>query len=179
MQPGIPLTLLLIIVSLAGCGGAPQTIRHAPDADVSLSQVRAAPEQFRGATVRWGGSIVAVRNLRDESVIEVVARRLEHGGRPLDEDRSDGRFLARVKGFVDPAIYAAGREVTVRGTVTGMVEQTIGEHRYAYAQVVAEDVYLWPPRLPPQTYYYEPFWDPWYPWGWPYYYPPYHRPYRR
>lgn len=179
MSPRIPLTLFATLAALAGCAGTPTTIRHAPDTDVSLAQVRATPVQFTGATVRWGGSVVSVRNLRDESVIEIVARRLERGGRPLDEDRSDGRFLATVKGFVDPAIHVAGREVTVYGTVTGTVEQAIDEHRYTYVQVAAETLYLWPPRLPSEFYYYDPFWDPWYPWGWPYHRPYYYRPYYR
>lgn len=169
------LWLPLAIALLAGCSSVPEAIRRAPDGAVSLAEARAAPERYRGTAVRWGGSVVTVRNLKDESVIEIVSRRLESGGRPLDEDRSDGRFLATARGFIDPAIYAAGREVTVRGAITGSTEQPIGEHRYRFVQVAAEEVYLWPPRLPPEPYYYyDPFWDPWYPWGWPYY-RPYHR----
>lgn len=171
--------MLLAAAWLAGCSTVPEAIRRAPDAEVTLATARTAPEQYRGTAVRWGGSIVTVRNLKDESVIEIVSRRLESYGRPLEEDRSDGRFLATVRGFVDPAIYSAGREVTVRGTITGSVEQTIGEHRYRFVQVAVEEVYLWPPRVEPVPYYYyDPFWDPYYPWGWPYY-RPYYRPYHR
>ena len=170
---------LLASAWLTGCSSVPEAIRHAPETAVTLTEARGAPEQYRGATVRWGGTIVTVRNLKDESVIEIVSRRLESYGRPLEEDRSDGRFLATVRGFVDPAIFAAGREVTVRGTIAGSIEQSIGEHRYRFVQVAAEEAYLWPPRVEPVPYYYDPFWDPWYPWGWPYYRPYYYRPYPR
>lgn len=170
------IAVIALVAALTGCSTVPETIRQAPAGNVALAQVRADPERLRGTVVRWGGSVVTVRNLRDESVVEIVSRRLESRGRPFDEDRSDGRFLATVRGFVDPAIYAAGREVTVRGTVTGTTEQTIGEHRYRFVQLAADEIYLWPPRAEPvpYPYYYDPYWGPWYPWGWPY-----HRPYYR
>lgn len=171
---------MLVAVLLGGCATTvPEPIRTAPPAEVHVEEVRTAPQTFLGTTVRWGGHIVAVRNLRDTTLIEIVARRLDQEGRPLEEDRSSGRFLAKVAGFLDPAIYAAGRELTVRGQIEGVIEQPIGEFPYTYPLVRAERVHLWPPRpvrVPARPYYYDPFWyDPWYPWGWPYY--PYY-PYR-
>ena len=165
---------LAVLALLCGCAGVvPAPIRTAPEIEVNITDVRREPESLRGATVRWGGSIVAVRNQPNETLIEIVGRRLENDGRPRDEDRSDGRFLATASGFFDPAVYAPGREVTVRGRLEGTVEQLIGEHPYLYPLVRAEHVYLWAPRLEPLPrypyYYYDPYWPrPWYPWGWPY-----------
>jgi outer membrane lipoprotein len=163
---------------LAGCASvAPDTIRLAPPGDVRIAEVRRDPSPFIGTTVRWGGQIVKVQNLREETVVELVGRRLDSDGRPYDEDASEGRFRVRVKGFLDPSIYTAGRELTVRGKVERVVEESIGEHRYLFPQLDAEQVYLWPPRPVPLPYpYYDPYWNPWYPWGWPYYPYPYYSP---
>ena len=163
---------------VAGCATVPEAIRTPPPDDLQPAAVRLEPERYRDAVVRWGGVIAAVHNDADETVLEIVARRLDSQGRPRDEDRSDGRFLARTSGFLDPAIYATGRELTVRGVVEGMVEQPIGEYRYRYPKLRAEQLYLWPVRLPPEpNYRYDPYWPYiWYPWYRPYYYYP--RPHR-
>ena len=84
-----------------------------------------------------------------------------------------GRFFARVAGFLDPAVYAADREVTVYGIVEEVVKRNIGEKPYSYPTVRSERLYLWPVRLAvPYGYYPDPYWyDPFY---YPYRYRPYH-----
>lgn len=169
----IPHVLCLAGLLMAGCTTAPDPIRHAPPADLWPAEVRLDPDRYRGSEVRWGGQIVAVHNHKDETVIEIVARRLDRRGRPLLEDHSAGRFLATVQGFLDPAIYARDREITVRGTLAASAERNIGEFRYRYPVVHVDTQHLWPPRPPPEpAYYHDPFWpSPGYPWGWPYYHP--------
>ena len=161
-------------VLLGGCASVvPETIRTAAPGNVQLAEVRAQPARYTNAEIRWGGNIVSTRNERDHTVLEIVARDLDSDGRPLAEDKSLGRFLVKARGFLDPAVYKSEREVTVRGRIEAVVEQAIGEYRYTYPVIQADDVYLWKPRLPAASYYpyyYDPFWyDPWYPWGWPYY----------
>ena len=176
--------LLVTAALLGGCATpVPEAIRTAPPTDVQLAEVRGEAQRFIGATVRWGGAIASVRNLASVTQMEIVGRRLDSDGRPYDEDQSAGRFLAEVAGFLDPTVYAAGREVTVRGVIERVVEDAIGDYRYTYPLVRAQQIYLWAPRLPPvPPRYYDPYWyDPWYPWGWPYYYPyrypyPYYHP---
>ena len=166
-------------VVLAGCASVvPEAIRTAAPGNVQIAQVREQPQQFRDTVVRWGGNIVGTRNERDHTVLEIVGRDLDDEGRPRKEDRSLGRFLAKVQGFLDPAIYKPEREVTVRGRIEGIVEQAIGEFRYTYPLVQADDAYLWKPRPPPMPYPHHPyyyddpfFYNPWYPWGAPYYRP--------
>jgi outer membrane lipoprotein len=160
---------------LGGCASVvPETIRTAAPGNVQIAAVRAQPAQYRDAVVRWGGDIVSTRNERDHSILEIIARDLDRDGRPLDEDKSLGRFLVKAQGFLDPAVYKPEREVTVRGRVEGVVEQAIGEYRYSYPVIRADDIYLWkprPPPAPPYAYPYPYYYDPWYPWGWPYYRP--------
>lgn len=165
---------LLLLNLLVGCATTlPEPIRDVTVMPLILREVQQSPSQFIGVSVRWGGLIVQTRNRKDDTVIEIVSRDLGSDGRPLLDDRSAGRFLAQLPGFYDPAIYAAGREITVRGVLTGVREQAIGDYIYRYPQVQVAGVYLWPQRPPPAAVYDDPWlWDPGYPWGWPYYYAP-------
>lgn len=174
----IYLVSIAVAVALGGCASVvPEAIRTAAPGNVQIAQVREQPAQFHDAVARWGGNIVSTRNERDHTILEIIGRELDDEGRPREEDRSLGRFLAKVQGFLDPAIYKPEREVTVRGRVEGTVEQTIGDFRYSYPLLQADDVYLWKPRpartpYPYHPYYDDPFfYDPWYPWGVPYYRP--------
>lgn len=167
---------LFLTLTLAGCASdIPRPIREAPAEKIPLAQALKNPEKHRAGAVRWGGAIASIENRRDETWIEIVERPLDTNGQPRDTDQSAGRFLARVQGFLDPAIFAPKRLVTAAGTLDGNSTRTIGEHPYTYPVVRADSIYLWP--VPPKTgraYYYPPYWyDPWYPWGYPY---PYRRP---
>lgn len=155
------------LVWLAGCASVPQSLRGAPEQSPDVSLVRAAPESYRGITVRWGGVIVSVENGPRESVVEVVSRPLDRSSRPLESDETAGRFLARIGGFIDPVDYSAGREITVVGVVEGVEQHEIGTYPYRYPLVQTTAHYLWPLRpLPsPDPYYYSPFYHPWYPYG--------------
>jgi len=164
-----------LVMLLAACASnVPEAIRKGPESAVQVAEARQSPQRFIGSEVRWGGTIAGVRNERDATVLELVSRHLDSDGQPLEEDRSEGRFLARAPGFLDPALFEVGREVTVRGRIEGVREEPIGEYRYVFPVVAADHVYLWPKRPPPAPPYpYDPFWYyPWYPWGWPYYYGP-------
>ncbi len=166
---------LFLTLVLTGCASdIPRPIREAPAENIPLAQALRNPEQHRGTRVRWGGAITAVENRRDETWIEIVERPLDAGGQPRDTDKSAGRFLARVQGFLDPAIFAPKRLVTLAGALDGNSTRTIGEHPYTYPVVRIEHIYLWPiPSKATHHYYRSPYWyDPWYPWGYPY-------PYRR
>jgi outer membrane lipoprotein len=163
-----PIRILLPLLAalwLAGCASTlPQAIREAPPGAPLLDEVRADPPRFQGSPVRWGGVIASVSNRAEDTLIEVVSRPLERSGRPRETDASQGRFLARVAGFLDPAVYQAGRELTVSGRVTGLEARLVGGHEYPYVRVEVELYHLWPIREPAREPYYPPWWyDPWYP----------------
>lgn len=159
--------LLAALLVLSGCASTvPAPLRDVPENAPQPGEVQADPQRFRGERVRWGGTVVAVTNMAERTVLEIVARPLDTQARPRDVDRSLGRFLARVPGFLDPAVYARGREITVVGTVAGVQAGAIGEYPYRYPVVEVSARQLWQPRpaatAPP--YAYDPFWyDPWYP----------------
>jgi len=164
---------LLALVLLAGCASAlPEQIRRAPAGNPELGVVRTAPERYIDSPVRWGGTIARVDNLKGESRIEIVARELLSYGEPRSSDRSAGRFLAYVAGFIDPAIYASGRAVTVSGTLRGSETRLLDQMEYLYPVVRVTSYHLWPEPEPLYDRYPDPFfYDPWYPFGYPYPYP--------
>lgn len=162
---------LLLVLALVGCASdIPRPIREAPTGNTQLTQALKEPEKSRGTAVRWGGAITLVENRRDATWIEIVERPLDTDGQPLTTDKSAGRFLARIDGFLDPAIFAPKRLVTVAGALDGNHTRSIGEHPYTYPVVHVEHIYLWPITTNTTHHYYRsPYWyDPWYPWGRPY-----------
>lgn len=132
------------VLALSACATqVPPGIRDAPASSPALAEVRANPGAHQGAVVRWGGEIARVQNLEQDTRIEIVEHRLQSGGRPVEDDASGGRFIALVHGFLDPAIYAPERQITVHGTLTEPVSGQVGEHPYRYPVVEVQTVYLW------------------------------------
>ena len=140
---------------------------------ITLGVVRADMDRFTGHKVRWGGTISSVQNKATDTWIEVVGRRLGSYGRPQVTDQSDGRFLVRIDGFLDSAIYRVNRPITVFGVLEGSVPGNIGEYSYTYPLVSAHSHYLW------DDYDVEDRYDRYYGYPYRYYpYPYYFYPYR-
>lgn len=172
--------LSLTLLALAGCASSvPKPIQDAPQGAPSLPEVRTEPDRFVGSRVRWGGSIAEVINREDATLVQVVAKDLSGGGRPYASDRSNGRFIARFDGFIDPAVFTQGRLLTVAGTVSGSMTLPIGEYAYRFPVVEVESHYLWEPvsvdRYWRSPLWYDPWYDPWYDYPGRWY--PYHYPY--
>ena len=118
---------------------------------------------YIGHRIRWGGIIANVRNEKDSTIVEIVTHPLDRQGRPAISDQTYGRFLARIKGFLDPMVYTKGRELTVVGTIIGESSALIGLYEYSYVEVDVETFKLWPPIEKVNEYYYDPYWyGPWY-----------------
>jgi outer membrane lipoprotein len=176
------IALISIAAIVSGCASTvPGAIREA-GASLTLAQVQQAPQAAVGQPVRWGGTILAVRNLADRSEIELLARPLAHDGEPRAAAKPLGRFIAELSGFVDPAEYSQDRRLTVFGPVREVVVREIGEYPYHYPVVTATSRYLWPrerwPVAGPNSVYASGAWG-WGPPYWPYpgpFYGPYYRP---
>jgi outer membrane lipoprotein len=95
--------------------------------------------------------------------------------RPEDADQTLGRFIACRAGFLDPEVFARGRELTLTGTVEALEQRNVGEFSYQYPIVRAGFITMWPERQEVIIQDYDMFYSPWY-WNYPYYgYPyPYH-----
>lgn len=149
---------------LTGCASIPAPLAG----DFAEFQPNQTTDRSVGAQVRWGGTIVETQPGRDETCVEILARDLDREMRPIGGDNNFGRFLACRSGFQDPAIFTAGRDITVVGRVQGFVDGEIGDFVYRYPRLSAEAIYLWPERpdmvVVRGTGFYDPFWgDPWWP----------------
>ena len=162
MSPYRPLALVAAIALLGGCATIPQPLQG------TYSNVSTAAAQQGGAGgthVRWGGEIIKTEPGPQQTCFYLLSRPLNDQARPKAgvEGESEGRFVACRNGFYDPEVFTRGRELTVTGTLHGIVSQKVGEFDYAYPRVEADVVYLWPKRVAPQRYgpgFYDPFWGP-------------------
>jgi outer membrane lipoprotein len=136
-------SLVSVLVLLGACATAPRPLQGEYTA---ILPSQAAATGTTGTRVRWGGQVVAVHNGASESCFEIVGKMLGVDGRPVMRDRSEGRFIACRGGFYDPAVFTAGREVTVAGTISSFETRRIDAYDYRYPRVAADVVYLWPER---------------------------------
>ncbi|CAJ1832118.1 Outer membrane protein Slp [Aeromonas veronii] len=93
---------------LGACSSVPKELAYEPENQLVAYQP--ALGGMEGKPARWSGVISAVHNKADQSVIEVVYLPLKSNGVPEQTEQSPGRFLAIMKGFVDPTLYAKGAQ---------------------------------------------------------------------
>jgi outer membrane lipoprotein len=172
---------IIVLLAVMGTGCAhviSEEIRNEVDEGITFRQVSRSPDAYRGKVVVWGGAIINTTHQKEGTLVEVLQKPLDMEGRPEDSDRSEGRFLAFHKGFMDDAVFAKGRRITVAGEVMGSRTMPLGEIEYTYPLIVTKEVHLWPERSREgyAPYWYYPWWDPWYdPWWDPWYGPWWHR----
>lgn len=160
------LRVLALALALSGCVSAfPREALVGVNRGLTVAELRAAPP---GAHVNdrvvLGGEILTTTPRTGQTEIEVLARRLRSDDSPERSDRSPGRFLVRAAEFLDPAVFAPGRRITVLGTVAGEEQRPVGDLPYRYPAIASEAIRLWP-RDPPVASYpahlYDPYWPYW------------------
>ena len=122
-----------------------------------------------GRDVRWGGVILNSQNRGTQTCFEVLSRELDKYLRPIQEDHSNGRFIACKDGFQDPLVFNKGREITTTGTIRNIRVRKVDEFQYQYPVLDVDTLVLWEKRR--QVTVYRGFHDPWgyrYPWRYPY-----------
>ena len=172
MKKTLMILLLIFCLGLfiSGCvSSISKEIRSQVDFSVRLNDVREDPENYLDKMVLWAGVIVSAENLKEGTLIEIVQKPTNSEKRPRNVDQSEGRFLALHEGYLDVAIYAEDREVTVAGNIKETRKRPLGEIEYAYPVIYAKEIHLWPVRSEKTRYIY-PAWH--YP-SW--YYCPYWR----
>lgn len=137
-----------LVVSVAalisGCNSMPD--RLAVPEQVSLlpfSDTVEVKSVVEGQQARWGGRIAQIENRSDSTVLEIVHFSLNGSGRPIESDKTLGRFRVYVDGFIDPDIYKPGRLVTVLGHVGEREQGRIGSYRFQVVTLLSKEVYLW------------------------------------
>jgi outer membrane lipoprotein len=137
--------LLWLALILTACGGG--ISRQARDQVTytgPFAELQQAPSKYRGAMVLLGGKVVEIRTATDATELVVLQLDIGSNDRPLDNDRSQGRFLVRSDRFIDPAIFAPGTLITVVGRLQGSETRPIGEMPYTYPVIVPAEMKKWP-----------------------------------
>jgi outer membrane lipoprotein len=150
-------TLLHISVAfiaiLAGCAAQPPSKGRVKD----ITPQQAVERNSTGDEVRWGGPILSVAPKQGETCFRMLSYFLGANGQPHLQDQPQGHFLACVKGYYDPVVYAPRRLMTVVGTVGPSQTVKVDDVEHQVATVEVQAVKLWP--APPTVVIYS---DPWY-----------------
>jgi outer membrane lipoprotein len=165
------LWMFIGLLALTGMGCThliSETVRQQAQPSVSFAELRTNPEALKGRTVILGGEILQTTNLRDGTRIEVLQRPLSESETPKLTDTSGGRFMAFCKEYLDPAVYAQQRRITVAGQVLGTFSGKVGEVDYPYPMISCEETHLLPTASAEALRYAAYPW--WY--GGPYFYYP-------
>lgn len=130
---------------LSGCAHviSPQ-VRQQATMNLSLEEVRRNPDAYKGTVVIWSGKILSGENKNDGTWLEILELPADRQGKPSSTTRSGGRFLAKESRFLDTALYAPNRLVTVAGTLAGTEERSVGAVPYVYPVVTVMEMHLWP-----------------------------------
>jgi len=139
-----PVFLVLLPLLLSACASAPTFNTVGVDPYLSPQTVTASPQTTTGKSVQWGGTILGTTNLQDRTQIEVLAYPLDSKAKPKSDGSPLGRFFLEQSGFLDPATYKQGRQISAVGTVTGTRNSMVGEASYDHPVIDARQIYLWP-----------------------------------
>jgi len=141
--PRASLPLILTFLLLAGCSAV---ISKSALKDVvrgiKFADIKKDPSGLKGRSVLLGGRVIGVENLKDTSLIEVLQFPLSRNMKPKTGKKSEGRFLIRNKGFIDPLVYK-GRLITVTGPLAGAITRPLNKTNYTYPVIESEEFYLW------------------------------------
>jgi outer membrane lipoprotein len=177
----IPYAVMMsALVIASGCASTrEQTIISPPGTPhITFAQVQAEPASFKGQPVTLGGKVLGARRLKEGTRIEILQLPLTSSSEPTtDLSKSQGRFVALQKEFLDPATIPPGTFVTITGEVAGTITLPLDEIEYSYPLLhvmnlrVGADNEEEAPRIRrpigPGPYW-GPYWSPyWHPW--PYY----------
>jgi len=177
-KQAVLLCAAVMAYGLSACAYAPRAIpddlKTGLSEGLSFKDIILDPKSAAGKRVLLGGVIIEARLLQEKTTLVVLQMPLDQHDRPVKNDQSEGRFLLEWGGrFLDPAIYKAGRELSVIGEITEERIEKIGEMDYRYPVVSASHIYLWQDQIytPSPFYAPDPYWL-----GYPYYREPF--PYR-
>ena len=133
-----------MLLLLGACATTPKLDSSAVDSTITPPRAVVEGEALRGATVLWGGMIIASTNLKDVTQIEILAYPLSSSQKPDLDKAPLGRFLAQQPGYLETRDYAQGRLITVSGELQQRYVGRIGESDYTYPVVRVSQHYLWP-----------------------------------
>lgn len=138
------------LLFLQGCTYAisPAMLEHA-DKTITFEKLQADPDSCAGKLLVLGGTIAQISTTQQGTLIEVVQKRLDSWGKPERTQRTGGRFLVLHPGYLDPMVYAPGRDITIAGEVQGAGSPLLGNTHYDYPVLLLKEHKLWGARERP------------------------------
>jgi outer membrane lipoprotein len=145
--------LASVLLAISGCASGPiKTDETLSEVSVKEARSRMGEgDELRVSEpglVLWGGVVLNTQNLVDSTRIEIMGYPLDRRQRPMTGRDAEGRFLVRYDGFLEPVDYAAGRTVTVMGSIDGVTTGTVGEAEYRYPTLQSRQIHLWTENEP-------------------------------
>ena len=138
------LAIVLLLAGLAGCATTPAFDQLPATSAPSPYAVTEAPQEYLDQPVVWGGMILEVKNFERYSEIEILAFPLDDKQQPLIQLADQGRFIALVPGYVEGEDFAAGRYVSLIGSVTGGRNGRLRNGSYYWPEVALDRLKVWP-----------------------------------
>jgi outer membrane lipoprotein len=166
MSAGIPVLFGAMLALLSGCASSsfvPPSLQTQVDKTLTFEQLKAAPDSYRGRVMIVGGEVLSAKRLKEGTRLEILQIPLENQEPGLDRTKSQGRFVAVQKEFLDPATLPNGTRVTIVGEISGVMTLPLDETEYAYPMLDIKDLKVWPDRSA-SRYWDSPYMYP-YPWG--------------
>ena len=135
--------LITLFILLCGCATSPEF--DTQKVDFSLTPIKAItePESKIGKHVLWGGVILATRNLKASTQIEVLAYPLDSYYLPQKNEKPLGRFIISHPDYLEATLYVQGRMVSVTGDIKRIKKGKIGESEYNYPVISSQQLHLW------------------------------------
>jgi outer membrane lipoprotein len=175
IQYALMMSVLAITSGCASTGDRPGI--YPPDTpQLPFAQVKTEPDSFKGQPVTFGGKVLSARRLKEGTRIEVLQLPLSSSSQPTaDLSKSQGRFVALQKEFLDPATIPPGTFITITGEMAGSMTLPLDETEYSYPLLHVLSLRVWAdsdeeeaprirPHIGPGPYwgpYWSPFWRPW------------------
>lgn len=135
------------IMLLAGCSSLPKAVRL-DDSQNNHTYLQALESANQSQWVSWQGQIAQIDNQPNQTTLQIVMLQLDQYGEPIN-DETPGRFIANIKGFLEPTIYRKGRTIAVKGTIQPKATIQIGDASQVVPVINATAYYLWPEQNDP------------------------------
>ncbi|MDY0222255.1 MAG: Slp family lipoprotein [Desulfobacterium sp.] len=142
------LGVFMILVLLGSCSVISRPIKKEAGAKVDFNQLIKYTDGYLGQTIILGGYVIEVENNEETTLVTVLQAPLDVSDSPLSRDKSQGRFIVSVDGFLDPAVYEKDRSITVAGIVEPPILRNIGTKQVKYIKVKGREIFLHSEKTP-------------------------------
>lgn len=134
-------TLLALV--LGACATGPRFDTGTYSQSPTPAEAALDAELWQGSNVLWSGVILNSVNHEDGTELEVLGYPLAGGQRPDTARSPIGRFIVFKDEYLETVDYDEGRMITVAGEFVETRRGLVGEARFTYPVVAADDLYLW------------------------------------